>query len=110
MALTGSDANANLTPDGQLVTRQGYSLALGLGRAWSDTLAPNLAYAWTDLEEIGARAPDATQSGGVGHLNVIWKPREKLSTGIELMWGTRENADGNDGDTTRIQTMVKFGF
>ncbi|MGB5219962.1 MAG: DcaP family trimeric outer membrane transporter, partial [Polyangiales bacterium] len=29
MALTGSDANANLTPDGRLVTRQGYSVALG---------------------------------------------------------------------------------
>ena len=110
MALTGSDANANLTPDGRLVTRQGYSVALGLGHAWADTLASNLAFAWTDLEDIGARAPDAIQSGGVGHLNLIWTPREKLSTGIELMWGTRENADGDDGSATRVQTMVKYAF
>jgi hypothetical protein len=110
MALTGSDANANLTPDGRLVTRQGYSVALGLGHSWTDTLSSNLAYAWTDLEDIGARAPDAIQSGGVGHLNLIWKPREKLSTGIELMWGTRENADGDDGDATRVQTMIKYLF
>jgi hypothetical protein len=110
MALTGSNANANLTPDGRLVTRQGYSAALGLGHTWSDTLSSNLAYAWTDLEDIGARAPNAIQSGGVGHLNLIWAPREKLSTGIELMRGTRENADGNDGDATRVQTMVKYTF
>ena len=110
MALTGSDANANLTPDGRLVTRQGYSAALGLGHAWSDTLSSNLAFAWTDLEDIGERAPDAIQSGAVGHLNLIWAPREKLSTGIELMWGTRENVDGDDGDATRIQTMVKYLF
>ena len=49
-------------------------------------------------------------SGGVGHPNVIWKPREQLGTGIELMWGTRENADGADGDATRIETMVKYGY
>jgi len=109
-ALTGSGANANLTPDGRLVTRKGYSVALGFGHAWSDTLASNLAFAWTDLEDIGARAPDAIQSGGVGHINLIWTPRKKLSTGIELMWGTRENADGDDGSATRIQTMVKYGF
>ncbi len=48
--------------------------------------------------------------GGVGHLNLIWTPREKLSTCIELMWGRRENADGADGSATRIQTMVKYGF
>ena len=110
MALTGSDANANLTPDGRLVTRQGYSVALGLGHAWSDTLSSNLAFAWTDLEDIGERAPDAIRSGAVGHLNLIWAPLEKLNTGIELMWGTRENADGDDGDATRIQTMVKYLF
>lgn len=110
MALTGSDANANLTLDGRLVTRQGYSVALGLGHAWTDTLASNLALAWTDLENIGARAPDAIQSGGVGHLNLIWTPRNKLSTGIEFMWGKRENADGDDGSATRIQTMIKYFF
>ncbi|MGB7878615.1 MAG: DcaP family trimeric outer membrane transporter [Ilumatobacteraceae bacterium] len=110
MALTGSDANANLTLDGRLVTRQGYSVALGLGHAWSDTLASNLALAWTDLENIGGREADAIQSGGVGHLNLIWTPRQKFSTGIELMWGKRENADGDDGSATRVQTMVKYFF
>ena len=110
MALTGSDANAVLTADGRLVTRQGYSVALGLGHEWTDTLSSNLAYAWTDLEDIGQRAPDAIRSGGVGHLNLIWAPHKKLSTGIELMWGIRENADGADGDATRVQAMVKYVF
>ncbi|MGB5680793.1 MAG: hypothetical protein WBM47_03005, partial [Polyangiales bacterium] len=90
--------------------RQGYSVALGLGHAWSDTLSSNLAFAWTDLENIGGREADAIQSGGVGHLNLIWTPRQKFSTGIELMWGKRENADGDDGSATRVQTMVKYFF
>ena len=76
--------------------------------AKSSSLASNLALAWTDPEDIGEREPDAIQSGGVGPLNLIWTPREKLSTGIELIWGMRENADGDDGDATRVQTMVMY--
>jgi hypothetical protein len=75
-----------------------------------DFLASNHALAWTDVEGIGEREPDAIQSGGVGPLNLIWARGEKLSTGIELMWGTRENADGDDGDATRVQTVVKYAF
>ena len=65
-------------------------------------LASDLALAWTDPEDIGEREPDAIQSGGVGPLNLIWTPREKLSTGIELIWGMRENADGDDGDAGHV--------
>jgi len=110
MALTGSDANAVLTPDGRLVTRKGYSAALGFGHKWSDTLSTNLAYAWTDLEDLGERAADAIQSGGSGHVNLIWSPAAKLSTGVEFIWGTRKNADHATGDASRIQTSVKYEF
>lgn len=109
MALTGSEANAILTADGTLETRRGYSVALGLGHKWNHTLVSNLSYAVTDLEE-NERAPQAVQSGYVGHVNLIWSPAEKLSTGVEYMWGHRENSDGARGDATRIQTMVKYDF
>lgn len=112
MALTGSDANAVLTDTGRLITRRGYSAALGLGLKWTADLSSNLSYAWTDLEDlgIGQRAPDAIQSGAVGHVNLIWTPAERVSTGVEFMWGYREDADGSDGDAARIQTMVKYDF
>ena len=111
MALTGSQANAVLEPDGTLTTRQGYSVALGYGHKWSPTLASNVAYAYTDLENLGAasRAPDAIQEGGLGHINLVWTDN-KLSTGIEFMWGRRVNSNGQDGDATRIQAMIKYGF
>lgn len=47
-------------------------------------LASNLALAWTDLEDIGEREADAFESGSVCPQNLIWGPREKLGTGIEL--------------------------
>ena len=79
---------------------------------WSQTLSSNLSYAFTDLEDLGDgnRAPDAIRSGGVGHINLIWVPVEKFTTGIEFMWGRRENEDGAKGTATRLQTMFKFDF
>jgi hypothetical protein len=71
----------------------------------------NFAYAFTDLENLGLgqRAPDAIESGGVGHANLVWQ-QGKFSAGVELMWGQRDNADGRSGDATRIQAMLKYGF
>jgi hypothetical protein len=112
MALTGSDANAVLTDDYRLVTRKGYSAALGLGYNWSSTLSSNLAYAWTDLEDLGAdeRAPDAIESGGVAHVNLIWALSGTLSTGIEYMWGNRQDVDGGSGEASRVQGMFKYTY
>lgn len=109
MALTGSESNAVLTSDGNLETRQGYSVALGLGHSWNHEYTSNLSYAITDLEDQ-ERAPDAVQSGHVGHINFIYSPAKNISTGLEYMWGYRENGDGARGDSSRIQTMVKYDF
>ena len=112
MALTGSEANAVLSLSEGVVPRQGYSIALGFGHKWSESLSSNLTYAFTDLEDLGdgQRVPDAIQSGGVGHLNLIWTPAEKFTTGVEFMWGRREHADGAEGTATRVQSMFKFEF
>jgi hypothetical protein len=111
MALTGSNANAVLEADGSLTTRKGYSVALGYGHRWTERLMSNFAYAFTDLENLGLdqRAPDAIESGGVGHANLIWQ-QGQFSTGVELILGRRDNADGRSGDATRVQAMLKYGF
>ena len=111
MALTGSDANAVLEADGSLTTRKGYSIALGYGHLWSDSLTSNFAYAFTDLQDLGLgqRAPDAIESGGVGHVNLVWQQGE-FSAGAELIWGRRDNVNGRSGDATRVQVMLKYGF
>ena len=37
-------------------------------------------------------------------------PYPKVSTGIEYMWGVRENKNGITGEASRVQFMVKFKF
>jgi hypothetical protein len=42
--------------------------------------------------------------------NLIWLPVERLGVGIEYLYGTRENKDGQGGTAQRIQLGVQYRF
>lgn len=45
-----------------------------------------------------------------GHLNLIWSPTAKMSIGGELIYGSKELENGNDGSMNRLQMTVKYGI
>lgn len=109
-ALAGSNANATLTPGGELVTSKAWNLALGFAHKWVSNLTTNIAYAWTGIGKSDLRAADSIRRGQVGHVNLIWSVSSALSTGVEYIWGYRENVDGAQGNASRLQTMLKYSF
>jgi len=109
-ALAGSNANATLTASGELVTSKAANVALGFAHKFTSDLTTNIAYAWTGIEQSDLRAADSIRRGRVGHINLIWSVSKALSTGVEYMWGFRENVDGVRGDAARLQAMVKYSF
>jgi hypothetical protein len=42
--------------------------------------------------------------------NVIWSPTPRIDLGAELLWGKREDVDGENGDATQLQMSVKYQF
>ena len=40
----------------------------------------------------------------------LWSPKPKLTYGVEYLTGTRENADGAEGDIDRFTFSAKFAF
>ena len=42
--------------------------------------------------------------------NVIFSPIKRMDLGMEYIWGTRENKDGNEGKARQLQTVVIFRF
>jgi hypothetical protein len=44
------------------------------------------------------------------HANLNWLPAPKLSIGGELIYATKELENGRDGDMSRVQFAVKYGF
>ncbi len=83
---------------------------IGYNHYWSKRLNSTIATHWagTDLSTLQS---DATISkAGSAHVNLIYFPYKRVSTGIEYMWGMRENKNGDQGTASRIQFMAKFKF
>ena len=110
MALTGSNSNAVLTPEGELETMPAIAVVLGFVHKWNDQFTSNLSAAYTTLDPSVYRAPESMKAGAVGHINLIFQATQRLSTGIEYMWGEHRTKNNDFGGANRLQTMVKFEF
>lgn len=110
MALTGSNSNAVLTPEGELETMPAIAVVFGFVHKWNDLFTSNLSVAYTTLDPSVYRAPESMKAGAVGHLNLIFQATQRLSTGIEYMWGEHRTKNNDFGGANRLQTMVKFEF
>lgn len=83
---------------------------IGYNHYWSESLNSTISTAWTKTT-LSPLQPDHTiQSAGSFHINLIWFPYRLVSTGIEYMWGVREDKNGAQGTASRIQLMAKFKF
>jgi len=110
MAFAGSQANAVLNADGTLETMPAFAVVLGGMHKWNATLSSNLSYAYGWLDTPDSRDPLALKRGGIGHVNVIWRPVTQFSTGVEYMWGAQRATNDTKGRARRVQGMVKFDF
>ncbi|MBU1009577.1 MAG: hypothetical protein KKD74_05525 [Bacteroidetes bacterium] len=110
MALTGSNSNAILTPDGELETMPAIAVLLGYVHKWNDRFTTNASVAYTTLDPSEYRAPESMKAAAIGHINLIYQATERLYAGIEYMWGERMNKNSDFGRANRVQAMVKFDF
>jgi hypothetical protein len=83
---------------------------LGYSRYWSKSLNSTFAVAWAEVDNSDLQPGNAIHSAASAHANLVWFPYKRVSTGIEFMWGERENKDGAKGTARRIQMMAKFKF
>lgn len=63
-----------------------------------------------ELDNSEFQPDDAMYRAQLFHIHLIWFPYNLISTGIEAMWGERENFGGTSGTATRIQRMATYLF
>jgi hypothetical protein len=112
MAFTGTAANAVLDANGNLKTFPAFAAVFGFGYDWTSTLTTQGSYAYGVLDTPDTRGPFELERGGVGHLNLVWRPNnnEYFTTGAEIMYGKTRVQNGATGDAIRLQLMAKFAF
>ena len=101
--------DAVITPDG-LDVMSHWQVYTGYSHYWTEDLNSTASIALAELDNSEFQPGRAIHRTGTFHLNLIWFPYKLVSTGIEYMYGFRENKDGAEGTATRIQFMVKYKF
>lgn len=71
-----------------------------------------LAFAEADNPSLGefSGAGLMAKSYQTGHLNLIYSPTARFSIGGELIYGSKELENGNDGSLNRFLMSIKYGI
>lgn len=105
---TGSDAL--LTATGDLETLDAWGAVAGFTHHWSDHYNSTIAAGYAELDNETGQAGSAIKSATSVHFNLIYTPVSQVMFGGELMWGERENFNGDDGDAWRLQVSAQYKF
>ena len=77
---------------------------------WGNTMRSNFTFGWVDINNPGFMDEDAYKRTLRASANLIWNPTRRIDTGIEYLWGQRENISGEDGVAQQLQMMLRYLF
>ncbi len=77
---------------------------------WGNTTRSNFTIGYVDINNPGFIEGDAYKRTIRASANFMWNPIANVDTGIEYLWGRRENKDGEHGDAQQIQMMIRYMF
>jgi hypothetical protein len=82
-----------------------------LDHTWNEKFSSSVGYSMVDIDNSDAQSPDAFSMGHYAIGNLLYYPAPKVTTGIELQYGKRENFnDGFTSDDVKIQVSFKYNF
>jgi hypothetical protein len=105
--LAPSSANP-LTAKAESVELTG--LVLYYDHWWNDRFSSAVGYSSTEVDNLAGQSADAFKKGQYASANLLYYPADKILVGAELLWGEREDFDGDSGDDVRLQISFKYNF
>ena len=90
-----------------------FNVFAGYGSAqhwWGDTLRSNFTVGLVNINNPSFIDGDAYKRTIRASANLLWNPTTRIDTGVEYLWGRRENKNGDHGDAQQIQMMVRYLF
>ncbi|MGI9504540.1 MAG: hypothetical protein ACR2RE_15960 [Geminicoccaceae bacterium] len=76
--------------------------------AMTETVTAGLAYGRYQVEDTFA--DDDLDNTNSIHRTVFWSPIDRVTFGQEIIWGNREDADGDSDSNVRLQASVQVNF
>lgn len=77
---------------------------------WGDTSRSNFTLGYVEIDNPGFISGDAYKRTLRASANLMWNPTQQIDTGVEYLWGSRTNEDGEQGSAQQIQMMIRYMF
>ncbi|MDC4203229.1 MAG: DcaP family trimeric outer membrane transporter [Candidatus Manganitrophus sp.] len=108
-----NDCCTDLAPNGALTEGEAVPLLGWLvyyDHYWSERWSSSIGYSAQNQDNTDGQADDAFNNGAYASGNLLWSPTKEVTMGTEVLWGQRENKDGEKGEDTRVQFSAKYNF
>jgi hypothetical protein len=78
---------------------------------WSQKWASVVGYGVSESDLDDTTLPgDTYERATYASANIIWLPTDRMGVGLEYLFGSRENRDGQSGEANRIQMAFQYKF
>ncbi len=77
---------------------------------WATRWASVFTYSETNVNLTDTLPDDTYKSARYVSANLIWLPVERMGVGVEFLYGSRTDKDGQSGNDERIQTAFQYKF
>jgi hypothetical protein len=106
--INGFGQDAFVEADGDVEAIEAWGVAGQISQALTDEITVAAAFGRTEIED--SFAPTDLDNTNSVHASLFWRPIDRLMIGGEVIWGNRENADGQSDSNVRLQSSVQVSF
>jgi hypothetical protein len=109
--VNGLGLDATFDPVNGFRTIPSYGWFVAYEQWWAKRWASNFTVGGSSWSNLTDTLPDGTYKSATYYsANLIWLPVERMGVGIEYLYGTRENKDGQFGTAHRLQAGIQYRF
>lgn len=95
---------------GQLVPLPYYGAFVGYTHRWLPDWRSTATYGWVKLDGPPTQNATAYRQTQYASVNLIWQLRERLSVGVEALYGDNQQQGRSSGDAFRTQVGVAYSL
>jgi hypothetical protein len=104
------NSDAAFDSNGDLEAIPCTAVMLGYTHRWNEEWRSTASYGYVSLDNAASQGPTAYHKTHYASANVIWQIRKRLSLGLEGLYGSKEQNDGDRGNVFRIQFGLVYSL
>jgi hypothetical protein len=77
---------------------------------WSPKWGSTFGYSYLEVNNVSGQAPEAYHAGHYIVANIVFYPVDRITLGLEALYGIRQDNDGHSGEDGRLSFSAQYRF